>query len=130
MLAITTPGLSLWALLLTRRRYYDVECGLRLFRAAMLQDLIRYFTGRRYGCAQEIAVITARCGWKIDNTRRISIAYYRAGTRVRDGLTNLWMGLVAWWAVTRGQGHDPARRAEQVLAGLRPAPPAVEGESM
>lgn len=114
-------GLSVWAKLLTRTRYYDVECGFRLFRAVILRDLIRFFTGRRYGCAQEIAVITACCGWKVDNTPRISIAYYRPGTRVRDGLTNMWMGLVAWWKVTRGQSYDPANRVRQVLAGLRPA---------
>lgn len=121
-------GLSAWASLLSGKRYYDVECGFRIFRAALLPDLIRFFTGLRYGCAQEIAIITALRGWKIDNTQRISIAYYRPGTRASDGLTNLWMGLVAWWAVTFGRPHDPGARVEQVLGDAQSSPTTSEGD--
>ena len=91
-------GLSLWASLLTGYRYHDVECGFRLMRLEVLADMLPFFAGRRYGCAQEIGVITARRGWAINNRFQTRIAYYRAGARIRDGLTNLRMGL---WAFVR-----------------------------
>ena len=89
-------GLSLWASLLTGYRYHDVECGFRLIRVEVLADMVPFFAGRRYGCAQEIGVITARRHWRINNRFQTRIAYYRPGARVRDGLTNLWMGLAAF----------------------------------
>ena len=74
-------GLSTWASLLTMHRYHDVECGFRVFRASVLEDLLAYFLGRRYGCAQEIGVITAKRGWRVANNFPARIAYYRAGQR-------------------------------------------------
>lgn len=103
-------GLSLWASLLTGYRYYDVECGFRLMRVEVLEDVLPFFAGKRYGCAQELGIITARRGWKINNRFPTRIAYYRAGARVRDGLTNLWMGLRAFIRVTINR---PSRISEQ-----------------
>lgn len=115
-------GLSLWASLLSGYRYRDAECGFRVFRADVLGDIIRYFTGRRYGCAQEIAIITARRGWRIDNNLVIPVDIYRAGTRIRDGFTNLWAGLTAWVRVTLGQPHPVEQRVAEVLGGVGEMP--------
>lgn len=108
-------GLSLWASWLSGHRYHDVECGFRAFRAEVLTDLIRYFTGRRYGCAQEIGIITARLGWQIDNTLPTDITYYRPGARVRDGVINLWMGFLAWWRVSWQRTYPVPERVHAVL---------------
>lgn len=115
-------GLSLWASLLSGHRYRDVECGFRAMRVRVLPHLIRYFTGRRYGCAQEIAVITSLLGFAVDNTFPTGIAYYRPGARVRDGLTNLGMGFLAWARVRLGLAYPLAGRVRQVLAEVRALP--------
>lgn len=92
-------GLSFWASLLGGVKYHDVECGFRFMRAAVISPLLEYFTGRRYGCAQEIGIITALLGFKINNEFPTHINYYRQGARMRDGLTNLSMGLLAFLRV-------------------------------
>lgn len=110
-------GLSLWASLLTGYRYQDVECGFRLMRVEVLADMLPFFAGRRYGCAQEIGVITARRGWRIDNRFQTRIAYYRAGARIRDGLTNLRMGLLAFLRVVFNH-RTPAAARNAMASGL------------
>ncbi len=91
--------LSLWASMLAGQRLRDVECGYRLVRFAAMLDILPYYTGRGYGCAQEIAVASARRHWRLGNDFAIPVAYYRQGARVRDGLTNLAMGFLAWLRV-------------------------------
>jgi glycosyltransferase involved in cell wall biosynthesis len=66
-------------------KYQDVESGLRLLRVEILEKILAYYTGVKYSCAQEIALICARAGCRIDNAYRVDIAYYRAGTTVWDG---------------------------------------------
>lgn len=115
-------GLSLWASLLGGFRYRDAECGFRVMRVDVLVDMLPYFTGRRYGCCQEIAVITARRGWRIDNSFPTRIAYYRPGARVRDGVNNLLMGLTAFLRVTFQRRHTTSERVEDVLSRVVVAP--------
>lgn len=76
--------------------YRDVESGLRFMRAKVVPGLLDYFTGWRYSCAQEIAMITALQGWNVDNTFKVSIAYYRPGTTLWDGFIVLMMSLYTW----------------------------------
>ena len=97
---IGNRGLSLWATLLTGYPFRDVECGFRLMRIAVVQDIMPYFTGRNYGCAQELGVLAVRRGWRMDNTLPTQVAFYRKGARIRDGLTNMAMGLLAFVRVT------------------------------
>lgn len=126
-------GLSLWATLLSGYHYHDVECGFRLMRIAVLASLYPYFTGRKYGCDQEIGVITARLGWRINNQFAITIPYYRHGARIGDGVTNLLMGWHAYRrVVTNRQWSMPQRKAamlrlvaEQVRAPERSIPQAA-----
>lgn len=94
--------LSLWASWLSGYRFYDVECGFRLMRVAVIADIMPFFTGRNYGCAQELGILPVRRGWKVDNTLPTRVAFYRKGARIRDGLTNMRMGLVAFLRVTLG----------------------------
>lgn len=108
-------GLSLWASLLSGYRYSDVECGFRLMRVAVVADFLPFFTGRRYSCDQEIGIITARRGWKINNCFTIDSNYYRHGTRIRDGLTNMWMGGIAFLRVVLGRPHSLPERMQTVL---------------
>lgn len=94
--------LSLWASFLSGYRFRDVECGFRLMRVAVIADIMPFFTGRNYGCAQELGILPVRRGWKVDNTLPTRVAFYRKGARIRDGLTNMRMGLVAFLRVTFG----------------------------
>lgn len=119
-------GLSAWASLLTRRRYHDVECGFRLMRAEVVPDLLRYFLGRRYGCAQEIGVITALRGWRVDNTFATTITHYRPRARIWDGLTNMTMGLLAFLRVTLGWRFPLDERIRMLLD--RAVPPLADRE--
>jgi glycosyltransferase involved in cell wall biosynthesis len=111
-------GLSLWASLLTGYRYHDVECGFRLMRLAVLADILPFFTGRRYGCAQELGVITALRGWRVDNRFPTQVSYYRPGARIRDGFTNLAMGFLAYLRVLLRIRTDLDRRVEAIMSQL------------
>lgn len=95
--------------------YHDVECGFRLLKVGVVPDLLRYFTGRRYGCAQEIGVITAMCGHRIANDFPTGINYYRPGARIVDGVTNLRMALTAYLRVRLGRENDVAGLVARVL---------------
>jgi glycosyltransferase involved in cell wall biosynthesis len=118
-------GLSLWASLLSGYRYHDVECGFRLMRVAVVADMLPYFLGRRYGCAQEIGIITARRKWRVHNRFPTEITYYRTGARVRDGVTNLWMGLLACCRVVADRQIPTEQRLQDVFA-LLTEPPAAD----
>jgi hypothetical protein len=61
-----------------------------------LEPILRYYTGVQYSCAQEIALVSARSGFKIDNDFQVDIAYYRPGTTVWDGFIVLALSLLAY----------------------------------
>ena len=77
-------------------KYKDVESGLRFLKVKTLGPILSYYTGVKYSCAQEIALITARSGFKIDNDFVVRIAYYRAGTTVWDGFIVLFFSFLAF----------------------------------
>jgi hypothetical protein len=72
-------------------------------RARVLPGLLDYFTGWRYSCAQEIAIITALSGFRVDNNFRVKIAYYRPGTTIRDGFIVLFMSFYTWLRFRQGR---------------------------
>lgn len=114
-------GLSLWASMLSGYRFRDVECGLRLLRVGVLADILPYYAGRNYGCAQELGILPVLRGWRLDNTFRIGVAYYRKGARLRDGVNNLLSGLFAFARVTFGlRRRGTVRAAYRVLVPPRP----------
>lgn len=78
---------------LSGHRYQDVESGLRLLQVRTLPTILSFYTGIKYSCAQEIALITARAKFRIDNQFLVKIAYYRAGTTVLDGFIVLTLSL-------------------------------------
>ncbi len=82
--------------------YQDVESGFRFIRAKIIPDLLDYFTGWRYSCAQEIALITALNGYRVNNSYVVNIAYYRPGTTVWDGLIVLIMSVYTFLRVRLG----------------------------
>jgi len=86
--------------------YHDVESGLRLLRVKTLAPILRYYTGVKYSCAQEIALISAKAGFKIDNDFLVEIAYYRAGTTLWDGFIVLFMSLLAYGRWRLGIGRE------------------------
>jgi len=94
--------------ILSGMRYKDVESGLRLLRVKTLEPILSYYTGVKYSCAQEIALISARSGFKIDNDFIVDIAYYRAGTTVWDGFIVLFFSLLAFgrWAFGLSRGVE------------------------
>ena len=83
--------------ILAGMKYHDVESGLRLLKVRTLKSILSYYTGVKYSCAQEIALISARSGFKIDNDFTVEIAYYRAGTTVWDGFIVLALSLLCFF---------------------------------
>lgn len=81
---------------LSGHKYQDVESGLRLLRVKTLPTILSYYTGIKYSCAQEIALITARAGFRVDNDFWVEIAYYRPGTTFSDGFIVLGLSLWCW----------------------------------
>jgi glycosyltransferase involved in cell wall biosynthesis len=74
-------------------KYSDVESGMRFMRVGTIEPILSYYTGIKYSCAQEIALISARLGFVVDNRFVVRIAYYRPGTTVLDGFIVLFMSL-------------------------------------
>lgn len=83
--------------ILSGMKYKDVESGLRLLKVKTLKPILEYYTGVQYSCAQEIALLSARSGFKIDNNFQVDIAYYRAGTTIWDGFIVLFLSLITFW---------------------------------
>lgn len=88
--------------LLSGVKYRDVESGFRLLKVKTLKPLLEYYAGVKYSCAQEIALISGRNGFKIDNDFQVDIAYYRAGTTIWDGFIVLFFSLVTFGRLVLG----------------------------
>ncbi len=76
--------------------YRDVESGMRFIRVSALAPILRYYTGYKYSCAQEIALLSARQGLKVSNDFEVRIDYYRPGTTVKDGFIVLALSFAAF----------------------------------
>ena len=100
---------------LSGMRYNDVESGLRFLKVKTLRPILDFYTGVGYSCAQEIALISARRGFKIDNDFKVGIAYYRAGTTLWDGFIVLFMSLLAYARLALNL--KPKRLPEDSLMG-------------
>lgn len=83
--------------LLSGVKYNDVESGLRFLKIKTLRPILNFYTGVRYSCAQEIALISAGLGFKIDNDFQVGIAYYRPGTTLGDGFIVLFMSVLTYF---------------------------------
>jgi len=124
-------GLSAFASVLGGYRYQDVECGLRVIRLGRLPEMLSYYSGYKYSCEQELGIIAASLRFKIDNSYLVEVPYYRAGTKVPDGLINISLGMVAWFRLIlrlRSTSASLARRlrGRRILAGsASPLPPAL-----
>jgi glycosyltransferase involved in cell wall biosynthesis len=88
--------LTLWGRIWSGHPYSDVESGFRAMRLKVLSPLMEFYRGRRYSCAQEIAVLTARLGFRVDNTFVTVIRHYRSRTRMRDVAINAAAGFCAF----------------------------------
>lgn len=101
-------GLSRWASWWSGIPYRDAECGFRALTLQVLVDVLPYFHPRSYGCAQELAVLVPRRGWRVDNDYPIHSDYYRAGTRLTHGWNNALSAVRAWYRVRfhRAIPHD------------------------
>jgi hypothetical protein len=107
--------MSLWGSLLSGFRYRDIESGFRGLRLRVVPAMLDYYTGYRYSCAQEIAIITARLGLRVDNSFETPIALYRSQTGLRDVVCNAALGLVA---LVRWRFHIRAATSAGTRAGV------------
>jgi glycosyltransferase involved in cell wall biosynthesis len=82
--------------LLSGFKYIDVESGLRFLKVKTIGPILKFYTGLKYSCAQEIALISAREGFKIDNNFVVEIAYYRPGTTIWDGFIVLFLSFLTY----------------------------------
>ncbi len=106
--------MTFWGSLWSGHRYTDVESGFRAMRLKVLMPLLEYYTGYRYSCAQEIAILTTRLGFRVDNGFLTVIRLYRSQTGARDVVTNACLGFWAFvrWVLGIRVGNRPvmARR--------------------
>jgi glycosyltransferase involved in cell wall biosynthesis len=95
--------MTLWGRLWSGFHYLDVESGFRAMRLKVIPPLLDYYTGFRYSCAQEIAILTARLGFRVDNGFETVIRLYRSQTALRDVFINSALGFWAFsrWALRR-----------------------------
>lgn len=102
--------MTLWGSWWSGFSYRDVESGFRALRLAVLPPLMEYYRGYRYSCAQEIAVLTARLGFRVDNGFVTAIRRYRSQTGLQDVLINALFGAWAFvrWRLNR---KSEARRS-------------------
>lgn len=123
-------GLSLFASVLGGYKYHDVECGFRVLRLSRVPEILSYYNGYKYSCEQELGIIAARLGCRIDNSWLVEVPYYRAGTKIPDGIINVTLGTLAWIRVTLGlrSTHDALVKriaGRRILAGPGAAPPSI-----
>ncbi len=89
--------LSLTASLLSGIKYNDIECGFRFMKAETISEIMKYYTGFKYSCEQEIGIIAGRLNYKIDNNYLIMPRFYRSrGTKIPDGIINVFFGIRAF----------------------------------
>ncbi len=114
--------LSWLATVLSGVRYHDVESGMRFLRVRSLDPILDYFMGWRYSCAQEIALISAKLGMRVDNSFKVEINYYRPGTTIWDGFVVVLMSFLVWlrllvkWRVKR---EDYDQEFEKTMSSKR-----------
>jgi len=103
--------MSFWGSLWSGFPYRDIESGFRGMRLKTLAPLLDYYRGRRYSCAQEIAVLTALLGFRIDNGFVTRIQRYRSQTALRDVFLNAMFGFLACMRLRTGRKERgrPAR---------------------
>ncbi len=94
--------MTVWGSVWSGFRYADVESGFRAMRLKVIPGLLDYYTGFRYSCAQEIAIVTARLGFRVDNSFTTVIQLYRSQTAIRDVFINAFLG---FWAFARWASH-------------------------
>ncbi|MCL5115559.1 MAG: glycosyltransferase family 2 protein [Firmicutes bacterium] len=93
-------GLSRWASAWAGTPYRDAECGFRAMTMRVVMDILLFFNPTQYGFAQEMSVITARRGWRVQNDVPIHILRYRSGAKIKHGFNNAWSAVRAWHRVT------------------------------
>jgi glycosyltransferase involved in cell wall biosynthesis len=106
--------MTLWGSLWSGYRYHDIESGFRAMRVKVVPILLDYYTGRGYSCAQEIAILTSRLGFRVDNRFLTTIRHYRSQTALKDVLVNASLG---FWAFSRwALGRKVAARGQAARA--------------
>jgi len=110
------PTISIIGSLLSGFKYNDIECGLRFIKIEVIPSLLKYYTGFKYSCAQEIAIITARLKYKIDNNFPTEIIYYRPRTKLPDAFINLIMGTFALLRVMFALENDAKKDSGRILS--------------
>ncbi len=76
--------LSYLASMLTGFSFRDTQCGFRVMSVAALNRIMPYYRARGYACEQEISIISALTGLKMDNSLRINPCYYRSNSTYPD----------------------------------------------
>ncbi len=110
--------MSRFASLLSGRRFFDVECGFRAFRARDVERVLPLVRSRRYGHCQELGVLFSLMGCRLDNqTVNVAVPVYRSRTRVIDVVRNAQAGAGAWWRFWNWTGlpEPPKPRRTRLL---------------
>lgn len=90
--------LSFVGSLLSGFKYNDIESGFRFLKVKTIPEFLKYYTGYKYSCAQELGIITALLKYKVSNDYLVEIEYYRPGAKITDAIFVITFGV---WAFVR-----------------------------
>jgi len=87
--------LSIWASFISGFKFNDIESGFRIFHAGLINKILKYYTGYRYSCEQEMGIIAAQLHIKMDNDYLVEVGTYVKGARFIDAFFIILFGIIA-----------------------------------
>jgi glycosyltransferase involved in cell wall biosynthesis len=95
--------LSKMASVLSGIKIEDGECGFRILRYEMMNDLLKYINAQGFEIEMEMNIVAARKGYKIGFIGISSPTYHKGkGQTIKGGLKNGYAGLKTWLKIKTG----------------------------
>lgn len=102
--------LSMAASCLGRFRFRDIECGFKMLKVRFIAEMLNYYVGFRYSCAEEIGLAACLLGYTIKNDYPIKVAYCRrGGPSLADAFVNLWFSVYITARILNKKRHKGIR---------------------
>lgn len=93
--------LSGLASFLTGFEFHDTQCGFRVLTIEALERILPCYTAHGYACEQQLSIIPALLGMKMDNSFQVKPAYYRSNSTYRDAFYIAFDSLDAFFRVRK-----------------------------
>lgn len=93
--------LSFLARIFTGYYFKDTQCGFRIFSIKVLKEILPFYHARGYSCEQELSIIAALLGMKLDNSFTIIPEYYRSNSTYTDAFYIALDSFFTWQRVRK-----------------------------